>query len=329
MQTFQLTCVGVRAETVDVNTYRFRADRAIDFEPGQFLTLSLEIDGSRLARCYSLSSLPGEDELALTIKRVPGGRVSNHLADYLDVGHVLVSLPPAGEFTASCRAGRPALYLSAGCGITPVYSMLRQQLNEDPEADIHFVHSARSSADKIFAAELERLAARHPGLHLHWFCDSDAGPGDHEGMLSAERLAALVPDLDQRCALMCGPAGYMDAMSAMLRALGLSADRIHREAFAVPAAPQAVAGTDIHRLRVGEREVEIGANQTVLEALEAGGLTVFAACRSGVCGSCKCKGEAGKIEHRSTSTLSEDDLAAGYFLACSSTVKEDMEVILP
>lgn len=329
MQTMKLTCVGIRAETHDVNTYFLASEAPVDFRPGQFLTLRVPVDGTELARCYSLSSVPSDEHLSLTIKRVPGGAVSNLLADTLRTGDEVKALAPAGDFHIDQLGGRPALFLSAGCGITPVYSMLRQLLLSEPDADVHFVHSARSAKDKIFPLELAELARRHPGLKLTTFCDSEGGAGDIAGPISAEHLARFVPDLKQRTALMCGPSGYMDAVAQLLESLGLPPGQLFREVFASRAASAASSAEPAHTLRVGERAVPITAGQTVLDALEAGGVTVFAACRSGVCGSCKCKGEVDKLEHRSTATLSDDDLAAGHFLACSSTVTDDMTVVLP
>ncbi len=324
-----LTCHEVRPETADVTSFFFNSDQAVDFIPGQFLTLLVPIGDRTSARAYSLSSIPGDDRLQLTIKRVPGGRVSNYLLDNLKPGDVLEAMAPAGEFHRDTAGDGPWLLLSAGCGITPVFSMLRERLQREPEADIVFVHSARSEADKIFPDALETLAAVHPNLSLHWVLGDSPDPDPFRGRLDQAQLRARVPDLQSRTAMICGPQGYMDAVKAMLRAEGVAETRIHSEAFVAPQ-PTAVADTDAagHQLSVDGIELPILPGQTVLDSLEQGGLPIFAACRTGVCGSCKCKGEKEKLESSSVMGLTPDEIEAGYFLACSSTVTGDMTVEL-
>ncbi|MBY6106793.1 hybrid-cluster NAD(P)-dependent oxidoreductase [Ferrimonas balearica] len=325
-----LTCHQVRPETSDVTSFIFSSDQAVDFIPGQFLTLLVPIEARTSARAYSLASIPGETELQLTIKRVPGGRVSNHLLDALKPGDTLEALAPAGEFHRDLAGDGAWLLLSAGCGITPVFSMLRERLQREPDADIVFVHSARTAADRLFPEPLEALAAAHPNLKLHWVLGDAVDPEPFKGRLDAAQLQARVPDLKQRTAMICGPQGYMDAVKTMLREFGVEEGRIHSEAFV---APQPASLTEAspsagHQLAVDGIELPILPGQTVLESLEQGGLPIFAACRTGVCGSCKCKGEKGKLESTSTLGLTPEEIEAGYFLACSSTVTGDMAVEL-
>lgn len=112
-----LVCCHVRQETHDVKSFFFRSPqgRAFSFEPGQFVTLELDIDGETINRCYTISSSPARPHtISITVKRVPGGKVSNWLHDNLRPGAPLRVLGPAGEFTwpssrrrsrASARAG--------------------------------------------------------------------------------------------------------------------------------------------------------------------------------------------------------------------------------
>ncbi|MBY5992883.1 hybrid-cluster NAD(P)-dependent oxidoreductase [Ferrimonas balearica] len=325
-----LTCHEVRPETADVTSFFFHSDADVDFIPGQFLTLLVPIGEQTSARAYSLSSVPGEPRLQLTIKRVPGGRVSNHLLDALRPGDALEAMAPAGAFHRDTAGEGAWLLLSAGCGITPVFSMLKERLAREPDADIAFVHSARSEADKLFPAELEALAAAHPNLKLHWVIGDDPRPELLEGRLDAAQLAARVPDLAGRTAMICGPQGYMDAVKGMLSDKGVAADRIHSEAFLAPEVAEAPAADSAqgHSLAVDGIELPILPGQTVLESLEKGGLPIFAACRTGVCGSCKCKGEKDKLESSSVMGLTPKEIEQGYFLACSSTVTGDMALEL-
>lgn len=329
----QLTCTEIRQETADVNTYLFQSNSDIDFIPGQFLPLQVSIDGQLHSRCYSLASIPGDDHLALTIKRIDGGLVSNYLADHAKVGDAFATLPAAGEFHYQHAKQGKLLLLSAGCGITPVYSMLRQRLAQDADADIVFVHSASHSADRIFVNELEALAAAHPNLTLHWVISNDPQKGQVQGKLDARLLLSLATDIRDRTVLMCGPEGYMLAANEWFKALGVAEDKVFQEAFHSAVADYASGESQQesaqagYTMTVGDRSVAIGEGQTVLEALESEQLPIFAACRSGVCGSCRCKSsDPTKVTSTAALALPPEDVEQGYFLACASTLSGDVEV---
>ncbi|WP_028112167.1 hybrid-cluster NAD(P)-dependent oxidoreductase [Ferrimonas kyonanensis] len=325
----QLTCTEIRAETRDVNTYLFTASQPIEFIPGQFLPLQVEVDGASHSRCYSLASIPGDAHYALTIKRVDNGLVSNFLADNTKVGDKFSVMPAAGEFHYQHAESGKLLMLSAGCGITPVYSMLRARLLADPQADIVFIHSARTPQDRIFVKELEHLADDYPNLKLRWVVSQDAEQGQSQGMLDARMLLSLATDIRERRVLMCGPQGYMEAAHGWFNSLGVDPEQVFQEAFAAPQSDSEAVGGEGHTLTVGDKQVAIDADQSILEALEKEGLPIFAACRSGVCGSCKCQGEGDKLERSSVSTLTAEELEQGFFLACASKATGDMAVTLP
>ncbi|QIZ77126.1 flavin reductase family protein [Ferrimonas lipolytica] len=318
----QITCTAVQVETDTVTSFRFTADQTVDFIPGQFLTLVVPVEDRKSARAYSLSSIPTDNELQLTIKRVDGGRVSNHLLDNLKAGDSLEALAPAGEFHRDAAGGQPWLLLGAGCGVTPLYSMLRDRLSKQANADITVVFSARYDNERLFAGPLAELALKHPNLKLHWLISSESG------RLTAERLAELAPDIADRAVMTCGPQAYMDAAVANAKTMG--ATNVHSEAFmAVNASLSSHEGemaTAEMSLSVDGIELPILPNQTVLESLEKGGIQVMAACRAGVCGTCKCKGEKGKFKSTSTMGLTPEEIEQGYFLACASTATTSMEV---
>jgi ferredoxin-NADP reductase len=147
-----LLCCAVHDQTHDVKTFSFRcADfAALSFEPGQFITLSPIIGGQTIARCYTLSSSPTRPfSFSITVKRVPGGVVSNWLHDHLKAGDRLTASGPAGNFTPVGHPATKLLYLSAGSGVTPLMSMTRASFDLAAALDIVFVHSARTPADII------------------------------------------------------------------------------------------------------------------------------------------------------------------------------------
>lgn len=330
-----LICIDRIEETSDAATFVFRTpDGApIPYKAGQFIIFQVDVADETLHRAYSLSSSPSRpDNVAITVKRVPGGKVSNHLLDHLQPGHMLRTLPPAGDFNIIDRPStRQVVLLSAGCGITPCISIARWLLDTAPDVDIRFVYSARSGAEVIMAAELDRLAATHANFTLARVLEAPARNEDHTGPLTQALFDTLLPDLNGRTIFTCGPDGYMDAMAGFARTRGFAMDYFHRESF-VPATIAASASDSAARYTVQApgfgKHAEIIGGQSLLEALEKAAVPIIGACRAGVCGACKCQVVAGEVESRSQATLSADEIAAGYVLACSSQAKSDLVVTL-
>lgn len=329
--SFTLRCIGRLADTHDVASWQF-APLAGELPPvlaGQCVTLHTEIDGKPQCRAYTLSSSPQDPFWQVTIKDV--GLVSHHLHQSLQVGDEIRVDGPFGDFHLTALPCERPLLLSAGSGITPMWAMLRDELARRPEADIRFIHSARSPEDVIFADELAALAEAHAGVR-HALILEEA-PSEHPwvGRLTPEMLKELAPDLLSRHVYLCGPAPYMSAVCAMLAELGLPAEQLHQESFGLPAAtPSAApvaAGSDHFwlTLKKSGKKVKILPGQTLLAALEGAGESMMAACRAGVCGACRCTTE-GEIERQSVMTLSAQDLEGGVALACSCTARGDVSL---
>lgn len=237
-----LHCVQVHDESHDVRSFVLAAPgRSFRYLPGQFITLELEIDGQPVNRCYTLSSSPTRPDLvSITVKRVPGGPVSNWLHDHLKPGDTLQALGPSGEFSCFTQPAGRYLFVAGGSGITPLMSMTRALHDLASDADVVFLQCARTPDDLLFRAELEALARRMPGLRLAWLCDradarsTYAGP---LGRLDAALLARIAPDLHTRSVYTCGPAPFMAAVRDMLGNLRFDMGRYREESFAFEAAP--------------------------------------------------------------------------------------------
>lgn len=326
-----LRCVTRRADTHDVVSWQF-APLTGSLPPvlaGQCVTLHTTIDGQPQCRAYTLSSSPSDPHWQVTIKDV--GLVSHHLHQSLQLGDEIRVDGPFGDFHLTALPCERPLLLSAGSGITPMWAMLRDELAKRPDADIRFIHSARSPADVIFADDLAALAEAHPGVRHGLVLEQAPETHPWVGRLSPEMLKELAPDLLSRHVYLCGPAPYMSAVCTMLTALGLPAEQLHQESFGLPsvastAAPVAAAGDHFWlTLKKSGKKVKIQPGQTLLAALEGAGETVMAACRAGVCGSCRCT-TSGEIERQSVMTLSAQDLENGVALACSCTARGDLSL---
>lgn len=202
----------------------------LDYQPGQYIGMRLLLDGEEVRRNYSLSALANGREYRISVKREPGGRVSNHLHDQVQVGDVLDLFPPAGEFTLS-ESDKPLALISAGVGITPALAMLDAARHSG--RPIHFIHCARNAEVHAFRDWVDAHAAEHPQIR-HYVCYSEPRAGDQadaEGFLSRDLLEQWLPaerDLD---AYFLGPKPFMAQVKRHLQALGVPAEQSRYEFF--------------------------------------------------------------------------------------------------
>ena len=332
-----LVCIDRIEETADAATFVFQTTDAapLNFKAGQFVVFQVDVADETLHRAYSLSSSPNHAEkVSIAVKRVVGGKVSNHLLDHLQPGHMLRALPPAGEFNIIDRPSTEHILLfSAGCGITPCMAIARWLLESAPAASIEFIHSAYAGAEVIMADELDRLQREHPNFHLQRILETPARAEDFTGPITAELFEQLVPEISGRTIFTCGPAGYMNALQSFAEARGFDMRYFHRESFSpaeTAVANDATLAAERYTLYAPNfgKQSEIHAQQTLLEALESAGLPIIGACRSGVCGSCKCQVISGDTDSTSVATLSEAEVSAGFVLACSSKARSDLVIAL-
>ena len=330
-----LRCVARREETHDSASFDLASDEAgrFDFKPGQFVTIGADIDGKRHYRAYSMSSSPSRHQaLTITVRRLPNGLVSNHLLDNFKVGDVLEGGATAGEFFLSPEDARGRLVLlSAGSGVTPVMAMARWLLERNADCSIQFIYSARSENDVIFRDELLAMQKNYPNFRLDLFLDQGGGTLNAQvGFLSSERLDGLIDDPAACRYFMCGNVPYMEMVEKWYRARGLAADRFHKESFRPEDVPAATDSDETYQLSVPAfgKTARIGAAQTLLEIMEKNEVPIIGACRSGVCGSCKCKVTSGEVERLSTATLTPEQVEEGFVLACSTRAKSDISVEL-
>lgn len=272
-----LVCCQVRQETHDVKSFFFRApsERAFVFEPGQFITLELEIDGEAINRCYTISSPPTRPHtISITVKRVPGGKVSNWLHDHLHAGAEVRVLGPSGEFTCARHPARKFLFLSAGSGITPLMSMSRAHHELGEDSDIVFVHSARTPDDIIFARELDLIASNQAHFRTAFVCERLGArtnwPGV-TGFLTLPLLKLIAPDFLEREIFTCGPAPYMQAVRNLLDEGGFNRRHYHEESFSFGTVSEVAAPLTIAHLADTLPDVDVSAGAIVPAKAQAPG----------------------------------------------------------
>jgi len=307
------------------------------FDPGAFFTVLVELDGEELRRAYSASSSPGDrDRLALTCKRVVGGRVSSYLNERVQVGARLRLLGPAGAFVlrADPEQRRRIVLIGGGSGITPLMSMIRTLLEVETDTEMALIYGNRSQGSIIFNERLAQLASAHPGrLHLHHRLeDPPALWRGGVGRLDTLGLSATIEQLPWEPAAVdgwyvCGPEPILVAARELLREeLDVPADKLHEERFTAPERRQtaptrgAVAAPVTIRRR-GQPTTEgvtviVPAGSTLLDAANAAGERLPFSCAVGGCGACRVRVTAGDIVMDEPNCLSVEERAAGYVLTC-------------
>jgi ferredoxin-NADP reductase len=362
-----LVCCHVRQETHDVKSFFFRApaERTFVFEPGQFITLELEIDGESINRCYTISSPPTRPHtISITVKRVPGGKVSNWLHDNLQAGGAVRVLGPSGEFTCARHPARKYLFLSAGSGVTPLMSMSRAHHELGEDRDIVFVHSARTPDDIIFARELDLIASNQGNFRTAFVCERQGARTNWTGVtgfLTLPLLKLIAPDFLEREIFTCGPAPYMKAVRDLLGEAGFDAAHYHEESFsfetiaevasqlatlhvaealqtggtfeeareaAAGFAPSAAPVETTFKVSFAKsnREIECGSEQHVLDAARKAGVRLPSSCTQGMCGTCKVKLLSGEVDMKHAGGIRQREIDQGMVFLCCSKPLGDLVV---
>jgi uncharacterized protein YcbX/ferredoxin-NADP reductase len=331
-----LTCVGRVAESADITSFRFEADRPIDYLPGQYLAILPEIDGKPVRRNYTISSSPSRPaHVSISVKRVEGGLVSNHLHDNLRVGDRLRAVGPGGKFHLGIvEKARPILMISAGSGITPMVSMLRYIADHNLDRDVRLHHSGRDEADLPFLRELELLQSQMVGtLAVSWnVTRPKAGAGRlgnvHAGRLDAAMLAAVSPDLAERTVLCCGPDGFRTLVRDLHATWpgpvngAYAEESFGGERVAASQLPP-IGRYDVAFFHSGGTATGEGA-RTLLDLARDRGIELVSDCEAGICGTCRCRIRSGEWQladncaDPSRSALSDAEKQDGFVLACSS-----------
>jgi len=260
---------------------------------GQHVTLGVEVDGRRLSRSYSPTVLEN-GSLAITVKAVAGGRVSQHLAQHAQPGDVFELGEAFGEMTLPARPAARVVLLAAGSGITPMRALVRQMDAAGMPVQLDLVYWAQQRDALCFTGELADIAARHPGFRLHLALTRDptaaaARVGDYD-------LDAL-GDLSAAHVMVCGPCGFVEAARARLHG---QVATLQSEAFTPPALPDVETGTVQVELRRSGRTLELPRGTSLLQALEAEGLRPASGCRMGICNTCVCGKASGVTRHTLT-----------------------------
>jgi ferredoxin-NADP reductase len=316
-------------ETRDAKSFVFAVppeSRApFTYRAGQFCTFRVRLGGEDLLRCYSMSSSPHTDEdLTTTVKRVPGGRVSNWMNDEVAEGDVLMLTRPAGVFTLRPRS-QPLVAFSGGSGITPVISVIKAAL-ATTDRTIRLLYANRDAESVIFAGELDALERAHRGRFLveHHF-------DVERGFVHSDTVTRFVGTDQEADFYVCGPTPFMDIVEDALALQRVPSEHVLVERFAFAsaaridtppgrAAPE--VGGDAHTDTVvvvldgREHRMRYQAGETLLETARRAGLHPPFSCEAGSCATCMARVREGEVAMRVNNALTPEELDEGWVLTC-------------
>ena len=327
---------------------------------GQHVVVRAMLDGEETRRTYSLVNAPGEWPLRIVPRVHTHGRMSRYLAEQLRPGDLIEVLPPNGSFTPRDPAASRGTYVAfaAGCGITPVVSVIRTLLSHaGPRVILFYGNSA--SARTMCLEELLALKDRHlERLSLHFVMSRE--PQEvalYNGRIDAPRVrqfaAALFRPQEVSEYFVCGPGDMIEQVTATLRELAVDPARVHTEHFTVATATPTATATDAAARGAGAPATGAPAgltpesspaaagiaevtvlmdgrrrsftmkmdDETVLDAAARAGVELPFSCRAGVCSTCRTKVMRGEVAMAQNYALEDWELEQGYVLACQSRVR--------
>ncbi len=360
---YPLKVKQLRSETADAVTVLFEVPAALKetfrYTQGQYLTLRFEVRGRQERRAYSMCSSPLEPELAVTVKRVKKGLVSNHIHDQLKVGDLVSVMPPEGRFFTQLDADQRKTYylIGAGSGITPLLSIIKTTLEEEPQSSLHLLYGNRNEETIIFQKELDELVQKYEGqLSVTHVLSRpkrekpkgigglfNKGKSNWEGLTGRIRKALLLEWLDSYPAdaksaeyFICGPGDMIDRVEQALSESGVPEENIHTERFISGRTnTNSQEGLDgaklVAKLNGTTVETTVPQGKTVLDVLLKEGHNPPYSCLAGACSTCMAKVAVGSVKMDACFALDEEEIQQGYILTCqshptSATIEVDFNV---
>ena len=328
-------------ETPDAVTISFwhPINEEVRYQPGQFLTFLLNINGQKIRRSYSMASSPHVDvSLSVSVKRVPVGIASNYLCDRIKPGDILETLEPMGTFVPKLdpQSRRTLVLIGAGSGITPLFSMAKSALHVEPNSRVWLIYGNRNQTSIIYKAHLDAMEQAYGQSRFqvtHILSQPTTGWTGAEGRLNQHTLTKLLdqlPPADRQNAsfYLCGPDGMMAEARSALALVGVAGERVHKESYAhAPVAagdvveePMTAADSGTPEVTVlyegSEYKFAVAPHQSILEAALDLDIDLPYSCQAGMCTACMGRCISGKVKLDEEDGLSESELKAGYVLTC-------------
>ena len=313
------------------------------FVAGQYVNLKVTLDGQEIRRAYSICSAPKSGELRIAVKAVKNGFFSKFANEKLAVGNVIEVGTPEGKFTFEPKTDRQKNYAAfvAGSGITPVFSILKSVLEEEPNSAFVLVYGNKSEKDTIFHNQLHDLQLQYVGrLFVQYVYSQSTADNALLGRIDHTTVNFILKnkhaEMEFSKFYLCGPEEMINLVSNTLKENNISDSDIKFELFSTSSNnKEATSGADGHTkisILVDSEETtfEMSQQQTLLEAALKQGIDVPYSCQGGICSSCICRITEGAAEMKKNQILNESEVAEGLTLACqayptTTTIKIDFD----
>jgi len=345
----QLVVKDITKETKDCVSISLEIPAALaqDFvyKQGQYITFKLDINGEEIRRSYSLCSSPIADkEIRVAVKMVDNGKGSTFLNSSLKIGDTVSVMSPTGNFFTELNASHKKHYhlFAGGSGITPMYSIIKSVLAVEPNSKINLYYGNKDEQSTIFYEGLKNLAEKNAEKFKIQFIFQSGGVFSDsmgQGIMDEKKNLSLfekyvVPGAENEF-FICGPGPMMDAVKLALEKKNTPANQIHIEYFTAPVQEkkeenQGTGRRNAHATIIldgDEFEIEIGANESILEAALRKNLDAPYACQGGSCCTCRAKLMEGKVEMEVNYALLDKEVKEGFILTCQSYALTDKLVI--
>ena len=341
-QFHPLTIKEIRRETPECVSISFEIPEHLKeqyrFEPGQNITLKLNLGEEEIRRSYSICSSPKENELRVAVKQISGGRFSGHANKQLKVGDVINVLPPTGKFNTKLNSTNAKNYLAfaAGSGITPVISIIKTIFDTEPNSYFTLVYGNRSRSTIIFKEQLEAIKNKNMDRFIlhHILSREQTDAAVHHGRIDREKCEVLskylinIQDMDH--IFLCGPEEMIFSTREWLLEKNIPKEKIHFELFTVPGEKLKIKQhhatshpDESSKIIIKIDGITLTFNlpyegTSILDGALRQGADLPFACKGGVCATCRAKLTLGEVEMDTNYALEEDELAAGFILTCQS-----------
>jgi ring-1,2-phenylacetyl-CoA epoxidase subunit PaaE len=320
---------------------------AFTYKQGQYLTLRTHIEGEEVRRSYSICSAPYESGLRVAIKQVEGGLFSTFANTQLKVGDVLEAMLPEGRFFVEMEPSAKRLFVAfaAGSGITPIISIIKAMIHEEPHSRMVLFYGNQGFDHIIFRDELELLKNSHPDrIAFHHIFSRESMTNElFQGHINADKCNKFArfffdpKDVDQY--FLCGPSEMIFAVKDSLTALGVESTKIKFELFTAGKKTNLKPVTKSDKMPSLDAQITViqdgiefnfrlpSEGSTLLDAAMRAGADLPFSCKGGVCSTCKAKVLEGEVEMELNYGLEPDEVAAGYVLTCQAHPKTDRVVV--
>lgn len=338
MEHLQLKIKKIKNETSSSKSFFIEEinNKEITYKAGQFFTLLVNLNGKEVRRSYSVSSAPGVDEyIYFTIKRIENGELSRYLFDNLQVGDTITSLPPSGRFTIEQPESKSLVFIAAGSGITPVFSLIKHVLHHFTAIDVLLIYQNHNEEESIFRSDLLLLQEKYNERFT--LKEIFSHPLDHHkpsqrlnNNLLERILLQTIKDASVKFYL-CGPEAFMRMAQFTLKVMGYPQDVIKRENFFATAPPPPfMTDTTPHNVTIHYHNkdylIKVAYPRTILDAALQHKIHLPYSCRGGRCSTCTSRCKSGSVKMSINDVLTPKDLQNGLILTCVSYPETDVEL---